>query len=66
MDGLRTRGGADGDAAGNARAFQEVGTAFAVAPGGWLVSAAHVADPDAERIAEPGLPEPGARRRSGR
>ena len=31
--------------------FQEVGTAFAVAPGGWLVSAAHVAAPDARRLA---------------
>ncbi len=51
VDGLRTRGGPMAIPRA-ARAFQEVGTAFAAAPGGWLVSAAHVADPDAERIAE--------------
>ena len=34
-----------------ARSIPEVGTAVAVAPGGWLVSAAHVATPDAATVA---------------
>lgn len=50
-DALRTRDGRRLAMPGASRAFQEVGTAFAAAPGGWLICAAHVADPDAARIA---------------
>lgn len=46
VEALRLRDGRRLAMPGTSRAFQEVGTAFAVAPGGWLVSAAHVADPD--------------------
>ena len=51
VQGLRTKDGTVLTIPPAARVFQEVGTAFAVAPGGWLVSAAHVAAPDATRIA---------------
>lgn len=51
VDALKLRDGRRLGMPGPSRAFQEVGTAFAAAPGGWLISAAHVADPDPARIA---------------
>lgn len=51
VEGLRTKDGRELSIPPLGRVFQEVGTAFAVAPGGWLVSAAHVGAPDATRIA---------------
>ena len=51
VQGLRTGDGTTLTIPPVGRVFREVGTAFAVAPGGWLVSAAHVAAPGPVRIA---------------
>lgn len=51
VDALRTGDGRRVDLPPAAREIEERGTAFAVAPGGWLVTAAHVAAPDAGTIA---------------
>jgi hypothetical protein len=51
VEALRTR---DGDRIAlppEAREIEERGSAFAVAPNGWLVTAAHVAAPDQETVA---------------
>ena len=49
--GLRLKDGTVLAMPGTSGVFEEVGTAFAAAPGGWLVSAAHVAAPNPQRIA---------------
>ncbi len=51
VDSLRTRDGARVDLPPEGREIQERGTAFAAAPGGWLVTARHVASPDDETVA---------------
>lgn len=51
LDALRLRDGTRLALPEGARRLREVGTAFAVAPGGVLVAAAHVADPGGERVA---------------
>lgn len=51
VDALRLADGTRLPIAPRARTIQERGTAVAVAPGGWLVSAAHVAAPDPATLA---------------
>lgn len=51
VDALRGRDGRRIALPPQAREIEEVGTAFAVAPGGWLVTARHVAAPDDETVA---------------
>jgi hypothetical protein len=51
VDALRLADGTRLPITPKARTIQERGTAVAVAPGGWLVSAAHVATPDAATLA---------------
>lgn len=51
LQALRTREGTRVALPPSARELRESGAAIAVAPGGYLVAAAHVADPDPERVA---------------
>lgn len=51
VDALRLADGTRLPITPKARIIEERGTAVAVAPGGWLVSAAHVATPDAATLA---------------
>jgi S1-C subfamily serine protease len=51
VDALRGREGRRIALPPRAREIEEVGTAFAVAPGGWLVTARHVAAPDDGTVA---------------
>lgn len=51
VDGLRLRDGRRVPLLSAARTIPEVGTAVAVAPGGWLITAGHVAAPDAPTVA---------------
>ena len=51
VDGLRLADGTRMALHPVARTIRETGTAVAVAPGGWLVTAGHVATPDAATIA---------------
>jgi S1-C subfamily serine protease len=51
VDALRTGDGRRIPLPAQARELEERGSAFAVAPGGWLVTAAHVAAPDDRTIA---------------
>jgi S1-C subfamily serine protease len=51
VDALRGRDGRRIPLPRQGREIREVGTAFGVAPGGWLVTARHVAAPDDESVA---------------
>lgn len=51
VSALRTADGRGVPIPRDQRRIRERGTAFAVAPGGWLVTAAHVAVPDGETVA---------------